>query len=495
MARYIGSNAPYGFFEKQVLALTGATSEYQLLYGVGSPSGILVIYNDVIQEANLDYSLTNGGKSILFAFVPLVTDRIWILFLGRELAIATVAGAQPYRAYAQGNGATTVFTLPVGPVVEQALIIFIDGIHQRYIEHWNIDGSGYNITFVTPPTNGADIDFYIHGIERTDLVTVDDHSIDGSKLQIGINIGTLLQPAGIIFATDLTLTGNLTVNGTTTTINTDTLSVEDNEVILNSNFLSGSPTLDSGIRIKRGSSPDALIYWDETNDWMVAGITTDLQKVIRFNEFNAHVTNFTNPHAVTKTQVGLGNVTNDAQLKRAANDFSTFAVKAQSSNSDVFILEDSGAAGVKKYVIASDILPPVVDNDITFTGAVTIGSGQSQGFSYTSSTNSFETAATIPILDNTTVNFEVKVAARYDNTTTKSYWASANGAVLRNNGSAAILIETSPGALIDDGDYPSGTTGYDLQFIVSGNNLLVQVKGGSGESVKWNVHIELFKVS
>lgn len=36
-------------------------------------------------------------------------------------------------------------------------------------------------------------------------------------------------------------------------------------------------------------------------------------------ELDAHTTNTSNPHAVTKTQVGLSNVTNDAQLKQTSN--------------------------------------------------------------------------------------------------------------------------------------------------------------------------------
>ena len=31
---------------------------------------------------------------------------------------------------------------------------------------------------------------------------------------------------------------------------------------------------------------------------------------------NAHLSDYNNPHKVTKEQVGLGNVTNDAQVKR-----------------------------------------------------------------------------------------------------------------------------------------------------------------------------------
>ena len=39
----------------------------------------------------------------------------------------------------------------------------------------------------------------------------------------------------------------------------------------------------------------------------------------KWNDVVAHLSNTSNPHSVTKSQVGLGNVTNDAQLKAASN--------------------------------------------------------------------------------------------------------------------------------------------------------------------------------
>jgi hypothetical protein len=62
-----------------------------------------------------------------------------------------------------------------------------------------------------------------------------------------------------------------------------------------------------------------------------------------------------NPHGVTGSQVGLGNVTNDAQLKRAAADFATFAIKATPVGADLVLLEDSEAAGVKKKALVSSL--------------------------------------------------------------------------------------------------------------------------------------------
>lgn len=70
---------------------------------------------------------------------------------------------------------------------------------------------------------------------------------------------------GNIAATDLTLSGNLTVNGTTTTLNTETLSVEDNIVVLNSN-VTGTPTTDAGIEVERGDSTNSAVTWKESDD-------------------------------------------------------------------------------------------------------------------------------------------------------------------------------------------------------------------------------------
>jgi len=47
--------------------------------------------------------------------------------------------------------------------------------------------------------------------------------------------------------------------------------------------------------------------------------------------------------------VGLSNVTNDAQLKRSANDFSSFTQKTTPVGADIVLIEDSAASGVKKY--------------------------------------------------------------------------------------------------------------------------------------------------
>lgn len=59
-----------------------------------------------------------------------------------------------------------------------------------------------------------------------------------------------------------------------------------------------------------------------------------------------HIADLANPHSVTATQVGLGNVTNDAQLKRADSDFLTFTETTTPDVADIVLMET--AAGTKR---------------------------------------------------------------------------------------------------------------------------------------------------
>ena len=67
------------------------------------------------------------------------------------------------------------------------------------------------------------------------------------------------------FPNDLTVNGNLDVKGTLTSLQTETVTIDDNKILLNSN-VTGAPTEDSGIEIERGSSPNVELIWEETVD-------------------------------------------------------------------------------------------------------------------------------------------------------------------------------------------------------------------------------------
>ena len=67
--------------------------------------------------------------------------------------------------------------------------------------------------------------------------------------------------------------GNLTVDGTTTTINTTNTSIEDPILELSRNN-SGPSDIDAGIMVNRGAENNAAIYWNEGDDVFKAVLTS-----------------------------------------------------------------------------------------------------------------------------------------------------------------------------------------------------------------------------
>ena len=68
--------------------------------------------------------------------------------------------------------------------------------------------------------------------------------------------------------TTVTIAANLTVTGTTTTVNTETINLADNIILLNSNLAGdAAPSQDSGIEVERGTAANVSFIWDESADY------------------------------------------------------------------------------------------------------------------------------------------------------------------------------------------------------------------------------------
>jgi hypothetical protein len=85
----------------------------------------------------------------------------------------------------------------------------------------------------------------------------------------GVHIGQPVGTTNDVTFRDMVVSGNLTVQGTQTTISTETLTVDDNLIVLNNNE-AGTPSEDAGIEIERGTSTNVKLQWDEgTDKWQV----------------------------------------------------------------------------------------------------------------------------------------------------------------------------------------------------------------------------------
>lgn len=68
------------------------------------------------------------------------------------------------------------------------------------------------------------------------------------------------------FSNNVTIQGDLTVSGTTTTVNSNELNIADNIITLNSDLANNvAPTQNAGVEVNRGSSSTVAIRWNEGN--------------------------------------------------------------------------------------------------------------------------------------------------------------------------------------------------------------------------------------
>lgn len=86
-------------------------------------------------------------------------------------------------------------------------------------------------------------------------------TLNNGQISIGQAVGT----NNNVTFNNATINGNLQVNGTTTTVDQETLSIADNKIILNSD-VTGAPTLNAFFEVNRGTSADVSLRWNESTD-------------------------------------------------------------------------------------------------------------------------------------------------------------------------------------------------------------------------------------
>ena len=124
-------------------------------------------------------------------------------------------------------------------------------------------------------------------------VTIAHTPGEGSNptVSIGQDVGTSSSVtfANVTTSGNVVVGGNLTVNGTSTTLNTESLSVEDNLIVLNSN-VSGSPVLNAGIEVERGTSANVAIRWNEATDkWEITNDGSDYNNIVDLHYLNTKI--------------------------------------------------------------------------------------------------------------------------------------------------------------------------------------------------------------
>ena len=235
------------------------------------------------------------------------------------------------------------------------------------------------------------------GINVTGIVTAASFSGDGSALS-GIDASTLkdgsntkvqavstganvtgnVAASGNVTAVDGTFSGNLTVNGTTTTIDTATLSIEDKNIGLGSVTTPSNTTADGGgLTVFGGADGDKTLQWlDSTDRWTFAG--GDVQA----NAFYGNGANLTGVISGVETKEG-GTSRGTSQTSL---DFVGATVSSSGAGSTITIASagiTTEASVVSGAVVTLD-LSNAQDHKVTATGICTITcSGGTEADSHT----------------------------------------------------------------------------------------------------------------
>ena len=174
---------------------------------------------------------------------------------------------------------------------------------------------------------------------------------------------------GTVNAANLTLSGDLTVNGTTTTVNSNTVSIGDNIIVLNSDE-AGTPSQNAGIEVERGTSTNATLLWNESTDSWVAGVAGSEVDLVTTSGTQT-LTNKT----INGSQLVAGSVAN------AALTNSTISGKALGTNLDTLTMAVSGTglSGSQTYNGAAAATFTVTSNATNANTASTLVARDASG--------------------------------------------------------------------------------------------------------------------
>ena len=270
--------------------LTGGATVGNANINVGAGNGITVT-NDAVSIDEGFFDQTAGGTGWTGNIVPSAdnvyslgsADRVWkdvfvgpgSLYVNGQKVLEDNSGTivvsadegQNLAMNTKGGGDIEFNAVGGGTISLKSNVVVSSGISFSSAGgntvgfNSNINMTNNQINNVGAPVAGTDAANKTYVDTASEIVRITgDQTIAGAKT----------------FSDNMTVNGDLTVTGTTTTVNSETISLADNIIDLNSNFTSGSPTENAGIRIQRGDDAAVQLRWNEADDhWEVYdGATT-----------------------------------------------------------------------------------------------------------------------------------------------------------------------------------------------------------------------------
>ena len=229
---------------------------------------LIVVVNNVIQEPASAYTILNDAngrpRRLNFGVALATTDTCYVIYQSTgqiyhtppansvgysQLEANLRSGRVDQFAGSAGASSNTVFTLTESALNANSIMVYVNGIYQRPTTNYTVSGTALTFTASLVDTDEVDVH---HMSIRSTVSHVADGSVTSAKLDDNI-----------------TIAGNLTVNGATTTVNSTTVSVDDKNIELGSTASPSASTADGGGITLKGTTDKTIAWENDTNQWNV----------------------------------------------------------------------------------------------------------------------------------------------------------------------------------------------------------------------------------
>ena len=272
---------------------------------------------------------------------------------------------------------------------------------------WNAGQSRFDVDTLTIQAKVANVDDteigYLNGVTSGIQTQIDNKaSLSGATF------------TGAVSGTDLTLSGNLTVNGTTTNINSTNLVVEDKNIILADVTTPTDTTADGGGITLKGATDKTFNWVDATDAWtssehlnLASGKSLYLNGTL-LKDATETLTNktLTSPTLTGTVTLPLGKLTGGSTTVSAntATTVSTVALADFTTMEYTVSIKQGSKIRSSKVLVQTDgTAVDSVEHSILETG------GAMTGVNVTAAVSSTNAILTVTITDASTTNATVKV--------------------------------------------------------------------------------------
>ena len=227
---------------------------------------LIVVVNNVIQEPASAYTILNDAngrpRRLNFGVALATTDTCYVIYQSTgqiyhtppansvgysQLEANLRSGRVDQFAGSAGASSNTVFTLTESALNANSIMVYVNGIYQRPTTNYTVSGTALTFTASLVDTDEVDVH---HMSIRSTVSHVADGSVTSAKLDDNI-----------------TIAGNLTVNGATTTITSTTLTVDDKNIELAATDSPSDSTADGGGITLKGTTDKTILFENDTDSW------------------------------------------------------------------------------------------------------------------------------------------------------------------------------------------------------------------------------------